>query len=208
MKSFLLFFCLFFLVACGDTIHNHYYIVNDDEAIPCPDNDCEGIFNPDENSDGKTETENEQPDELTDYHENDLDEETADLDSNTEEPDEILPDEDAFVDYCFVVVDKENKTAAGEYSSGTNTSDTSTILIISMSTTENGCEITFFAPKFPEIHNLIIFTTAFPITNYPLQINGVDCKLSAKFLNNNYFGVQISETATLDRLFDETFKRK
>jgi len=218
MKSFLLFFCVFFLVACGDTIHNHYYIVNDGEAIPCPDNDCEGIFHPDENSDGKTETDNEQPDELTDNPENDLDEETADLDSNTEEPEEVLPDTDdsetgndadSFFDYCSLVLDAKGAEINGAYAQAPD--GTTTVLDIETESllNEKTCQITFLASSISALNGLKIKAVSLPVKMMVVENKSQEYYFFASFFSgSNYLRLELYTKENEELVLDDQFKKK
>jgi hypothetical protein len=210
MKSLALFFCVFFLVACGDTVHNHYYIVNDGDIIACPDNDCEGVFHPDENSDNK------QPDELIDF-ENDLDEEAIDSDSNTEEPEEISPDiddseigndADNFFDYCLSVLDSKGEQINGAYAQAPD--GTTTVLNIETESLveEKTCQITFLTSSNSSLDGLKIKTSTLPVKMMVVENKSQEYYFFATFLTTlNYLRLELYKKENEEMVLDSFFKR-
>jgi hypothetical protein len=208
MRSFLLFFCVFFVVACGDTVHNHYYVVNDGEIIPCPDNDCESIFHPDDDTTEKVDNDLEQAESDQELTDESTDSEN-DSDSVVVQDDKETNDIDDLFDYCSPVLDAKSEEINGNYAQAPD--GTTTVLNIETESLaeEKTCQITFIAPSISALNGLKIKATSLPIKMMVVENKSQEYYFFASFFSgSNYLRLELYMKETEELVLDDQFKKK
>ena len=212
-----IFICIAILIMAGCTTkveNNFFYCISYDEKGNCiewAEMDADPRIDNEQNIDKDVVAVSDE-DKIVE-NETDIlaDEDIINADSDTildSDSNEIFSDEDNFVDNCSIVVDKNQETAKGDYSSGADISNPATVLTVDLLSTEFSCFILLSSTSIADLDGLSIETTVFPVVNKIITHKGKECYFSAKFDSGNSLGINIDEVSTLKPVIDLRFRRK
>jgi len=213
MKSLFVFMIVLTTIACTN-VEKIYFSCNEDytdctqlENDPRPDNtldnkDAEGLV---ENGDNENVAVNDDDEVI---NEEDTEPDGDSFFPDEENPEEILPDEDLFVDLCVNMADNNKESMDGNYKKADDINGSTIVLtiILTSQTEKNNCLICFYSDTILELNGLCIEATTMPINGLPLKFNNEDCTLYSHFTDiYNVLRIEISRNSDLETVFVQDF---
>jgi len=168
-------------------------IVNEDDSV-APDSD--GMITEEEND--------------SDSVSEEVDIEEADSDVIIDpDNDTIFPDVDTVVNSCEPIHDTKNESAAGGYSDGKNSIDTTEVLKIFLTSQTADCSVRFTSSSplaaISDINNFSVVITKLPVEMLDVVFQGFPSYFFMGFNSSNILSVTIYKAEDYDTLYDWTF---